>query len=115
MKTAQEIFTQVATHLLTQNKRAVRDLECQYRLKNGCTCAIGCLIAEEHYSPELEGKRVFMAEVQRALRLSGVDAEQHAGLLRDLQYAHDREPVDAWAHSLRQLAVAYGLEMPCLT
>lgn len=55
----QEIFDQVAKHLLTQNAPAAYfnqdgDRNCLYRTFDGGKCAVGCLIADDEYSPVIE-------------------------------------------------------------
>jgi hypothetical protein len=56
--TDQEVFDQVANHLLTQNKRSVSATDntlCVYRSPDGLKCAAGCLIADDEYDPRMEG------------------------------------------------------------
>ena len=56
MLTARDIYERVSNHLLTQ--RAVSEDEngsCRLRSGNGRKCAIGSLIADELYRPEIEG------------------------------------------------------------
>ncbi len=46
--TKQEIFDKVATHLLTQNEKALNSVGgCVYRTDKGLKCAVGCLIPVE--------------------------------------------------------------------
>lgn len=62
MMTNQEIFDTVAVHLLTQNKRATKancSTTCQYRTSEGLKCAVGCLIPDEKYTPEMEPYGVY--------------------------------------------------------
>lgn len=54
--TKQEIFNTVATHLFTQGVRASSpdgDF-CFYRAPDGKKCAVGCLIPDELYKPDME-------------------------------------------------------------
>ncbi len=50
----QEIFDKVATHLFTQGKPAIEDQTCKYRDSEGNSCAVGCLIPDEMYTPKLD-------------------------------------------------------------
>jgi hypothetical protein len=55
----QEIFDQVAKHMLAQNAPAVYinqdgDRNCLYRTFDGRKCAVGCLIADDEYSSAIE-------------------------------------------------------------
>ena len=87
--THQEIFDKVVTHLFTQGRPA-KDEEgrCAYRGLNKTSCAVGCLIPDEKYTPSLEGNSVVSLRVQRELNtiLPSADAD----FLQSLQRAHDR-------------------------
>ena len=54
----QEVFNKVAAHLLAQGKPALKGEDCVYRSKDGLKCAIGCLIPDENYTPEMERKSI---------------------------------------------------------
>ena len=57
----QEIFNKVYTHLMTQRKPALINTTgstCAYRNENGEKCAVGCLIEDNEYEPEFEGKNI---------------------------------------------------------
>jgi hypothetical protein len=52
---AQEIFDTVATHLFTQGRRAINDIDrCLYKTDSGLKCAVGCLIPDDMYSSKME-------------------------------------------------------------
>ena len=101
--TLQEIFDKVKVHLLAQGKPAVDWVtsQCRYRAPDGLKCAVGCLITDEAYTPDIEGTvlpysptRVdgSLFPVIRALQDSGIDAVESGTtrhLLRELQRAHD--------------------------
>lgn len=58
MKTHQQIFEQVVTHLLTQKIRAISaGGNCVYRAGTS-KCAVGCLIPDDIYDPLIEGRTV---------------------------------------------------------
>ena len=57
--TLQEIFDQAAKHLLLQNKQAMLidstgQKNCLYRGAGSTKCAVGCFIADDEYSLQLE-------------------------------------------------------------
>jgi len=86
--TAQEVFETVAEHLFTQGWRALADNMCMYRDREGRKCAVGCLIDDEDYRPEMERLPVKalcrnFKEVLPPTILSNVY------LLMDLQQVHD--------------------------
>ena len=54
--TKADVFYFVIAHLRKQNKRAANENGSGlYRTPEGLTCATGCLITDEEYSPEFEG------------------------------------------------------------
>lgn len=114
MKTNQEIFDKVSVHLLTQNRKShlpgAKDL-CAYRGVDGCKCAVGVMIYDEHYIKELEDKLARSSSVQTALIASGVPAwivgEEY--LLIDLQLVHDLYPPEMWRDGLQDVAAEFDL------
>lgn len=107
---ALEILETVTTALLKQNKQSKKAITssdgiCAYRGDNGLKCAIGHLIKDENYNPELEGKGVSNIDVQKALFKNGIniynlDVET---LLFGLQNIHDYYGVDKWPYLLEEL------------
>lgn len=89
MLKAQDVFNIVVTHLFAQGK-AARDSagQCRYRTREGLSCAVGCLIPDEVYRPEMEG-----APVKKIVRefygFLPKDIAYHENLLRALQLVHD--------------------------
>ena len=110
--TLQEIFTKVARHLLTQKVKSFgSDAGCLYRGPNGTSCAVGCLIQEEHYDPELEGNVVNALSVQDSLNASGIQVTPETiHLLEELQLLHDESQPETWPTDLAELAQELGLE-----
>lgn len=83
----QEIFDRVLAHMRVQRRASVDDDgACLYRGPNGTACAIGALIRDDEYTPEIEKKNVYTL-------LKGVDrmtvSEGRRSLLSDLQSVHD--------------------------
>lgn len=137
----QEIFNKVYTHLYKQAQPALRHSDfidgpgpaCAYRGEGGTMCAVGCLIPDDVYTPEIEGvgvSRLVAAEhivddaeanwLATALERSGVDVydESTVGLLVELQGAHDLTLFDfglaAWERKMHEIAGAYGLTVPVI-
>lgn len=111
----QEVFDKVAIHLLAQNKKSINDLSsrCRYRGLNGLRCAIGALIPDYIYDPEIEGGNVFSEKVLNCLIRSGVydyDDDEKFELLRGLQKIHDHYEPNLWEEKLRHLAKKHNLE-----
>lgn len=121
--TEQEIFDKVATHLLTQNEKAVNSTGgCVYRTGKGLKCAVGCLISDDLYDPSLEGLGVivFVRTAARPDRVAdcrvardiakkiGLE-EEHGGLLGDLQNIHDTRQPKTWRSFLLSVAKDHKL------
>lgn len=107
--TEQEVFDQVATHLLKQNKRAINDRDgCGYRGKDGTKCAVGCLISDEEYNPVWDR----CGEEWCTLVENNVVPSAHCNLLFKLQEVHDHYMIESWLKELDHIAKDYGLKMP---
>lgn len=96
--TAQEVFDQVAAHLLQQNKKSGQaDGSCMYRYGE-LKCAAGCLIGDDEYREEYEG-------VQWAFLVQdGTVPSAHEDLIDALQGVHDSYDPSAWRKHLRRVA-----------
>lgn len=112
--TRAEILAKVTAHLLTQGEPARDSVQdrCCYRIGN-MSCAVGCLIAPEHYDPRIEGVGVQELDgrfgrsssaqaLVGALTASKIDVEDPAtlALLERLQEIHDNVPASRWADEL---------------
>ena len=104
--TNQEAFDKVYEHLLSQYKVSIgKDGMCMYR-QGGLKCAIGCLIPDELYSPDMESQAA--SDVARQLPLfDGLNR----GLLDDLQVIHDDASVENWKTELYLCARKYNLSV----
>lgn len=81
---------------------------CWYRSEHN-SCFVGVLIANEHYTTELEHNSVTDSRVQHAVRASGYDIETSE--LEVLQNIHDDLDPHEWPPSLRAYATSRNLEM----
>ena len=113
-QTRQCIFDEAARHLLAQGRRAYdeADDECRYRAPDGCMCAIGVLIKDEHYTPELEGRSACSQQVLHTLAKSlgtPVNDGPTIRLLKCLQAIHDEQDPSRWSEELHALAMRFGL------
>lgn len=102
--TAQEVFDQVARHLIIQGKQCRIGSECAYRGPDGLKCAAGCLIGDDEYQRDFEGL------VWRKLVIDGVVPDIHWNLIESLQWVHDRCVQPTWRQELKQVAENFGLE-----
>lgn len=115
--TEQEAFDIVVKHLFGQKRPSTsRNGVCAYRGEKGHKCAIGALISDEEYAPELENKVVTILDLEGALpsSLRGLDI----GFLTELQAIHDNAVLTrqgtfaagALRIRLRKFAAAHGLK-----
>ena len=104
MPTNQETFDTVARHLLTQAEKAIQTGtlgECAYRGDRGLRCAVGCLLPDNLYDPDMEGQSCFNgSDVGAIMQRLGHDPD----FLELLQDIHDSLSVAAWPNELRDLA-----------
>lgn len=109
--TAQEVFDQVAKHLLTQNETSYCDDAvgvCAYRGPDGLKCAAGCLIADDEYNTDWEQQGWTVLVDSRAVPL------KHHDLIRSLQMIHDEYDQDSWREHLTDLADKHKLNTAAL-
>ena len=109
--TEQEVFDQVATHLLKQNKKSLKLVEgrdyCFYRGSHNLKCAAGCLIGEAEYESWMENK--IWQIIVSALSDQYMNPMNHCDLIRSLQEIHDNYDVNEWISRLELIAVNYNL------
>jgi hypothetical protein len=104
--TTQQVFDQVATHLLKQKRRSEGKGSglCAYKSENGRKCAAGCLISDAEYKPEFEGNNW-----REMISRHKVPA-YHEELILTLQSLHDKVPPPEWCEGLRKIAKTYDLK-----
>jgi hypothetical protein len=102
--TAQELFDKVSSHLLTQRRRSMStEGMCMYRGCEGRMCAIGVLIPDDAYRPNMEG----LATLPDVLCTIGL--QEHYELCGGLQLIHDSAPPSQWVTELSKLAHRFEL------
>lgn len=105
---AQTVFNKAVTGLFKQGcKSRVEDDDCLYRGPNNTRCAVGMLISNTNYSPEMENKSVFTLYEASLLPIHLVP---HLCLLKDLQTTHDDEDVNYWPKELLLVANRHNLK-----
>jgi len=112
LKTDRQVFEYVKDHLLKQNEQSSSGSVCVYRGHDGMSCAVGCLIDDDHYNQGLEDCDVFDGGVIDALLgsvgnwLFEVDdclSDKRILMLRLLQKLHDCTQPYTWAYDLNDL------------
>lgn len=103
--TGQEVFDQVANHMLTQMRKSQQSGgSCAYRGLKGLKCAAGCLIADDEYSTEFENN-TWLDLVQNKKVPS-----KHLTLIDELQNQHDATDCHKWKDGLKDIAESFNLE-----
>lgn len=109
----QVVYDIIRDHLMTQQKHSRAESKigsslCAYRGHGGTMCAIGVLIPDSVYHPDLEGEGIGLLprKVQRAI---GATTGGDINFLADLQLIHDCYGVEFWAEELYGFAVKQGL------
>ena len=106
----QQVFDQVAVHLLKQGQRSLRGgdinpTECRYRGHGGMMCAAGCLVSDDEYDPLMES--VPWVKLTKD-RTAGVP-KAHRTLIARLQAIHDTDNPEEWKRKLSREANILGL------
>jgi len=115
--TPQEAFTKSVVHTLQQGKRSTRLMPysakkvCAYRGDNGLKCAIGALIPDNEYIPEMEGNLI-IDNFRRGFIPPSLAGFEDIWLLSSIQSVHDNEDVSEWENGFRRVAHVYNLIFP---
>ncbi len=112
--TNQEAFSRVVLHLRKQGEPAMDGEVCKYRSEQGTRCAIGALLTDAEYLPEMENNSIrTISHDYKLPSLDGLDIE----FLVRLQRIHD-DPLKGanWVADMedkaRKFARGYDLTMP---
>src|SRR5688572_18548351 len=114
----QLVFDKVAKHLLKQGKRVYNGVTCCYRNQAGLKCAVGCLIDDDRYDPEIEGLRASAERVLRAIPEMDdsclLPQNLRVMFLEQLQKIHDTQHETRWRDELSFVAREHGLDESAL-
>jgi len=115
MISRQAIFDSVVTQMLAQKRKSMIGGKCKYRGENGLKCAVGCVLPDEVYTPDLEvGISGLIAKLKKRYGDCEMVREmwRDEDLLRSLQRVHDYQPPKSWYERFGLVAYKYGLKMP---
>lgn len=126
MNQFQEWFDTAARGVIAQGAKSLDDerLVCRYRGLNGLKCAIGHIIPDDKYTPEMDRSILFRGVLQKA---GLVDFEAHCFeapecFLRQLQAAHDNvrheggpDFVRVYREAMAELAHLHNLSTEALS
>jgi hypothetical protein len=110
----QKIYDTVKAHLLAQGCKSVElgaFASCLYRGPKDTKCAIGVLIPDALYSPQMENKTVD-ALLRRFPAIEAhlkVESDADVNFLIGIQDVHDASSPDRWPEVLELLAEREGL------
>jgi hypothetical protein len=104
--TEQQVFDQMAVHMLTQNQRSFMDDNetCAYRNGHELMCPAGCLFSDEEYKkikPDDRG-------TWRTLVENELVPSYHCALISDVQSIHDQHEPHEWLTRLQGVIQRYG-------
>ena len=85
--TEQQVFEQVANHLIKQGVRSIEKGRCLYRSSDGKMCAAGCLMSDSEYDPEMD--KIFKGGIWGVLVDNKLAPVAHKDFIRQLQILHD--------------------------
>lgn len=105
--TAQEVFDQVAEHLLKQNEKSKVGASCVYKSNYGLKCAAGCLISDDEYKAYIESLE---GDSWGKLAKNSIVPYNHYDLIGRLQLLHDNVDVESWKGRLVELAKELNLQ-----
>ena len=108
--TEQEVFDQVATHVLKQNAQSCAGARCAYRGDGGLKCAAGCLIADDEYSREWDENFIGWPQLVK----EGIVPKLHDALVGRLQQMHDSYDPEHWKDILANVADYFKLNTNAL-
>lgn len=122
LEVKQLFYDKVVEHLLTQKERAIDESgDCRYRTSNGLKCAVGCLIPDENYSINFEGRKVSFFMLNEILNFEKIEEkldkwEKHHLLdfLLNLQRIHDRMHLNQWYYIFKAFAQGENLNTDVL-
>lgn len=108
LDTQEKVTEWVLNHAIAQGKQAIRHGACRYRGLEHMSCFVGCLIADEEYDDNMEGKSVnsLIAFLEREqpdkVELWEFLVKNRNSLMR-LQDIHDNHDVETWEEKIKAL------------
>ena len=114
--TNQEAFARMVLHLRQQGRKSVESRGgidfCRYRTKDGSRCAVGVLITDEMYRPEMEEQIATGGfggyDVRNLLLKLGVNP----AFAQIMQGVHDGVKPSQWEENFQAVAEAFNLTLP---
>ena len=115
LATEQEVFDQVARHLLTQMETSIVGSVCKYKhIKQDGTilkCAAGCLIADDEYTEDFDsGVSFWSSLIENGL----ITTDNCFSLIIELQGLHDEFETECWESELYNIADRFNLNTEVL-
>jgi len=114
------VFNFVKQHLLHQGQKAMaipyddqydgNEYKCFYRGKDNLKCAVGCLIEDQFYDPDMEQKGVIDLYVRSIVSNSLPNWKPNWDMLASLQEVHDQFEIESWEKQLEKVYQIYIVE-----
>jgi hypothetical protein len=107
--TKHELFIKVKNHLLTQNKKAYVDLDingsCALRGMDNTKCAVGCLIPDELYNPDMEHQMWTDPFDDLICNYYGLNKKEYYDVMGPMRTIHDYRKVEYWKEEIDNLEI----------
>jgi hypothetical protein len=99
------VADKIIEHLRQQNAKAIVLSKCKYRMpEKNLSCAAGCLISDDEYSPDIEGAS------WEFLTKEGIVPFVHKDLITDFQITHDSFDVKDWEYRFARVCRNHGVK-----
>lgn len=98
--------------IIEQGKRALEGTLCRYRTRDGRKCAIGMLIPDEKYEPDMESMTTRAIFAAVGIFLKSKEDEDFLRSLRDCHDTAQNDFIPTFIYNTRKLAAEWGLIHP---
>lgn len=98
----QEAFDKAVSGVIKQGSKSFTSNGCKYRGPNGLKCAVGHLIPNDIYEPDMETGITYLYQEYPVIQKLFKDVD--LGMLTDLQIAHDKADELNFTSSFKQIA-----------
>lgn len=108
LDTQEKVTEWVLNHAREQGKKSIAQGACQYRGPEHTACFVGCLISDEEYDEDMEGKSVntlieFLSREQPDKVELWEFLVKNRSMLIKLQDIHDNYAVKNWESKIKEL------------
>jgi hypothetical protein len=120
----QAAFNDCVRHLRKQKKKSFgpwpknifdRSKGCLYRAPDGSKCAVGGIMPDEIYNPDMETEGLYSNQLEPFMEYAGEKyGIDQPWFFQDLQHIHDDKEVSDWENQFEIFAREHNLTVPNL-